>query len=122
MTRPSIQALVVEDVQARERVGIERYGKPLDPHNGRDAVMDAYEEALDLVMYLRQVLAERESLSRFMVQISHVYGGQELPRLECPIGDCVWETAVDGQSLGSLVDQADQHLQEAHAAKEGVTS
>jgi hypothetical protein len=27
-------------------------------HNGRDALKDAYEEALDLVMYLRQAMAE----------------------------------------------------------------
>jgi len=32
----------------------------LVPHNGRDALRDAYEEALDLCQYLRQALYERD--------------------------------------------------------------
>jgi len=56
----SIQALVRADLEAREAVGIERYGTPLQAHNGRDALRDAYEEALDLACYLRQALAERD--------------------------------------------------------------
>lgn len=56
---PSIQSLVREDLEARERVGIERYGTALQAHNGRDALRDAYEEALDLACYLRQAIAER---------------------------------------------------------------
>lgn len=58
--KPSIQSLVRADIDAREQVGIQRYGTPLQPHNGRDAMRDAYEEALDLTCYLRQVIAERE--------------------------------------------------------------
>lgn len=57
--RPSIQSLVRADLDAREQVGIERYGTPLQPHNGRDALRDAYEEALDLCCYLKQVMVER---------------------------------------------------------------
>lgn len=58
--RPSIQSLVRQDLEARERVGIARYGTPLQPHNGRDALRDAYEEALDLACYLRQAITERD--------------------------------------------------------------
>ena len=57
---PSIQALVRQDVTDRETVGISRYGTSLQPHNGRDALLDAYQEALDLATYLRQVLFERD--------------------------------------------------------------
>jgi hypothetical protein len=32
----------------------------LQAHNGRDALLDAYQEALDLAIYLRQALAERD--------------------------------------------------------------
>ena len=46
------------DLQARAEVGRERYGVYLQAHNGRDALRDAYEEACDLVMYLRQAIAE----------------------------------------------------------------
>lgn len=46
-------------MQERDRIGRERYGTPLQAHNGRDALVDAYQEALDLVVYLRQAIAER---------------------------------------------------------------
>lgn len=57
---PSVQSMVIADMQARIEVGIQRYGTPLQPHNGRDALRDAYEEALDLATYLRQAIAERD--------------------------------------------------------------
>jgi hypothetical protein len=52
--------LVVADMMARDHLGRQRYGTPLQAHNGRDALQDAYEEALDLAVYLRQALAERD--------------------------------------------------------------
>ena len=56
---PCIQDLVVKDIQERKAVGIERYGTTLQAHNGRDALLDAYQEALDLCCYLRQALYEQ---------------------------------------------------------------
>src|SRR5439155_15205134 len=58
--QPSIQSLVRADLELREQVGIARYGTSLQPFNGRDAVRDAYEEAMDLTLYLRQVMEERD--------------------------------------------------------------
>ncbi len=58
--RESIQSMVRDDLRERERLGIERYGTELYPHNGRDALQDAYEEALDLALYLRQAIEERK--------------------------------------------------------------
>ena len=58
--QPAIWTLVIHDMQERDRIGRERYGVPLQPHNGRDALMDAFEEALDLCAYLRQAIYERE--------------------------------------------------------------
>lgn len=55
----SVQAAVRRDLIAREEVGIARYGIPLQPHNGRDALRDAYAEALDLACYLKQAILER---------------------------------------------------------------
>jgi hypothetical protein len=57
---PDIQSMVIADIEARRQVGIERYGTALQAGNGRDALRDAYEEALDLACYLRQAIAERE--------------------------------------------------------------
>lgn len=55
-----IQSLVIEDIRQRREVGVSRYGTPLQPFNGRDALRDAYDEALDLACYLRQMIVERD--------------------------------------------------------------
>lgn len=57
--RTPIWDLVVADMQERDRIGTGKYGTPLQAHNGRDALVDAYQEALDLVVYLRQAIEER---------------------------------------------------------------
>lgn len=49
---------VRKDLEKRAEVGKEKYGTLLRTDNGRDALIDAYQEALDLVMYLRQLLIE----------------------------------------------------------------
>lgn len=54
-----IVTLVKQDLDERMRKGVETYGMPLRAWNGRDALQDAYEEALDLCCYLRQAIAER---------------------------------------------------------------
>lgn len=54
-----IQTLVMRDIEDRRELGIRRYGTALQPHNGRDALQDAYEEAIDLAMYLKQLIVER---------------------------------------------------------------
>lgn len=57
--RPSIQDLVIKDIEERKALGLARYGTLLQPFNGRDALVDAYQEALDLCQYLRQAIEER---------------------------------------------------------------
>lgn len=54
-----VQTHVIADINARRELGIERYGTALHPHNGRNALQDAYEEALDLAIYLKQALLEQ---------------------------------------------------------------
>lgn len=51
------------DMRQRHEIGIARYGTPLRVWNGRDAVIDAYQEALDLVVYTQQARARLEALS-----------------------------------------------------------
>lgn len=53
-----IWELVVEDMRARDQLGRRRYGVPLQAHNGRAPLIDAYQEALDLAVYLRQAIEE----------------------------------------------------------------
>ena len=52
--------LVLKDMAERDRSGKEKYGTRLQPFNGRDVLIDAYEEALDLCVYLRQAIYERD--------------------------------------------------------------
>lgn len=51
---------VIEDLKARSEMGREKYGTTLYTDNGRDALNDAYQEALDLCMYLKQAIIERD--------------------------------------------------------------
>lgn len=56
-----IATMVMRDIEARANVGQAKYGERLHPFNGRCALLDAYQEALDLAMYLRQRLYEEEN-------------------------------------------------------------
>lgn len=53
-----ISLLVQRDMEIRRVYGLKLYGRPVMPKNGRRALKDAYEEALDLAVYLRQKLYE----------------------------------------------------------------
>jgi len=55
-----ILPLVMLDLQARSDMGKKKYGTRLFTKNGRSALWDAYQEALDLVMYLRQEIEENQ--------------------------------------------------------------
>jgi hypothetical protein len=59
-SHPAIQDLVTADIAIRKAQGIAKYGTALQPWNGRDALVDGYQEALDLVQYLRQAIYERD--------------------------------------------------------------
>lgn len=56
---PDVWELVLKDMSARNNFGKEKYGVGLKPFNGRDTLQDAYEEALDLCVYLRTAIYER---------------------------------------------------------------
>lgn len=60
--RPTVDA-VIEDLKIRKAMGIQKYGVPLQPSNDRDSLQDAYEEACDLTLYLKNEIRLRESLA-----------------------------------------------------------
>ena len=94
--QPPIVDLVVADMDERKRIGIERYGVPLQAGNGRDALVDAYQEALDLVMYLRQAIEERD-------QQAGVATGGLIPagaRLEVGALGCMLVVPAPGAKVG----------------------
>lgn len=59
-THKAVWETVIEDMKKRDILGRSRYGVPLQPFNGRDSLQDAFEEALDLVVYLKQAILERD--------------------------------------------------------------
>ena len=55
-------ALLPELLAARQRIGLERYGRPLETFNGRDVHRDLLEELLDALQYAVQAQMERTDL------------------------------------------------------------
>ena len=51
---------VLADLKSRAEMGKQKYGHYLETNNGRNALQDAYEEALDMCMYLKQKLLEEK--------------------------------------------------------------
>jgi hypothetical protein len=48
----------IAEVRSRNVDGIAKYGTPLQTHNGRNPLVDAFQEAMDLTVYLRQAVEE----------------------------------------------------------------
>lgn len=55
-----IADLVIADLKERKKFGLAKYGTPLQANNGRDGLQDLYEELLDAVQYLKQVIEEQK--------------------------------------------------------------
>jgi len=56
---PHVWDLVIADMKERDGWAAKKYGTHLQPHNGRRSLIDAYQEALDLAVYLRQAIFEQ---------------------------------------------------------------
>ena len=67
---PPMWDLVIKDMKDRDEVGRERYGVPLQPFNGRDMLVDAYLEVLDLAVYLRTAIFEQQ---QYKEELSSTY-------------------------------------------------
>ena len=55
---PAVWDLVIADMKDRDAGGLEKYGVRLQPHNGRNALTDLYQELLDAAVYIRQLIYE----------------------------------------------------------------
>lgn len=67
------------DMRARHELGVKKYGTPLKVWNGRDCVIDAYQEALDLAVYVQQARARLPSFSltgRSLREPAHLLGAR----------------------------------------------
>lgn len=52
--------LVIEDMRQRDQEGRRKYGTPLQASNGRDPLVDLYQELLDACVYIRQEIERRK--------------------------------------------------------------
>lgn len=55
---------LIERLNKRKELGISRYGVALTKWNGRNSLQDVFEEMLDMVIYMQQVLDELEDLNK----------------------------------------------------------
>ena len=68
-----IVPLVIKDLQNRRKFGRKKYGKELCVWNGRDPLIDAYQEALDLAIYLRQAIEQHHTAKNAIEEyIKHI--------------------------------------------------
>ena len=56
-----IWELVIKDMRDRDETGMKKYGTRLQANNGRDALLDLYQELLDACVYIRQFIEERNA-------------------------------------------------------------
>lgn len=54
---------VLVDMQARKQLGYDRYGVALNHLSDKDFLQEAYEEAMDLCVYLRAELDRRNEIN-----------------------------------------------------------
>jgi hypothetical protein len=63
-SKPACWDLVIERMRQRDALGRKKYGTPLQPHNGRNALQDFSEELLDAIVYSEQLQTELKWLGR----------------------------------------------------------
>ena len=59
-TLPAVWDLVIRDINDRDAFGQKKYNTRLQPFNGRNVLVDLYQELLDAVVYVRQLIYEQE--------------------------------------------------------------
>lgn len=69
-TGPDITPLVIADLEARSVLGRAKYGEVLRAFNGRDPLVDLYQEILDAAQYVRQEIEERRRLVQFSTWVA----------------------------------------------------
>jgi len=58
--RVSVWELVIEDMKERDKIGREKYKMPLRAYDGRNSLIESYQECLDMAVYLRKAIEEQE--------------------------------------------------------------
>lgn len=94
--RARMPAEVIADMRDRDQAGRDRYGVPLRRGDGRDHLVDAYAEALDLCAYLGSATGAGSVLSERARDLA-----RDLRRLLAPCGACVGLRTVGSERCSS---------------------
>lgn len=103
---------VIADLKERTEFGTRKYGRPLETHNGRDALLDAYQEAVDLALYLKQAVLEGKP-NKYIAGIEWAAKAQDFYGGACGGGKSSLltakaETDADKHIVASLARQLDE--------------
>lgn len=60
---------ILDDLARRTELGIKRYGQPLMTRDGRDTILDAYEESLDQAQYLQKLVIENPDRPSYKIAL-----------------------------------------------------
>lgn len=60
---------LIAHLRERQAKGIEKYGRPLETFNGRDMLLDAFQESLDQSQYLLGKILEGDELVRLLREL-----------------------------------------------------
>lgn len=105
--RRPIVDIVRDDLLERKEHGVRKYGQALQAFNGRDPVQDAFEESVDLMLYLKQLLEENAAFDHYYV---YEAGGVECDR-------CGTSLLVEYENVvpfGELLWRVRKHEMESH--------
>jgi NTP pyrophosphatase (non-canonical NTP hydrolase) len=114
-----IWELVIADMHERDQFGRAKYKTPLQAHNGRDSLADAYQEVLDLVVYIKQQTIERKAafshcINEFCRDVharSRSAGWWATPELSnIPTKLCLIHSEISEAMEGHRKDRMDDHL------------
>lgn len=63
-----VTPLVIKDLEERAKLGAEKYGGSLHSDDGRNTLIDLYQELLDAVEYIRSLIEQEKTLRKETLQ------------------------------------------------------
>lgn len=69
---------VIEDFKKRDELGFKKYKTRLQAFNGRNSIQDCYEEASDLLVYLKQYTIERKEMLALLMEVAKLNGNDRV--------------------------------------------
>lgn len=105
---PAVWDLVVRDMHARDLGGERKYGMRLRPFDGRATMVDAYQEVLDLAVYLRKHLYEAEHAQPLPADVAEV---------RCAAGITIAPEAALHRALQERTDELERVRRDLTAEK-----